>query len=1663
MKTKIACLLICFFLTLENAFSQEDVECSESYLTSDWSLVGPFQDNLYSNIGRVISIWVSPDDPDYILIGTRASGVWKTINGGENWENLTGHQLPACGATGIAVYDNGTTTLSDDHIYITTVFLGTEINEYNVGVAFSEDNGTTWEYDYSMDSDPSLGTYPFTRTGNIGSPNVYLKPGTDNLYILNGSIVYIKDLSSGDWSIFKNIDDFSTGTNHYPIEVDFLQGYADFTVISVADGTTSDVYYTYNGGADWEPIPAPTVPTPPTGYTLSNFKFSTTITNPEAMYILYTFGFENGTSDLTISYLYRYTVPLGGTIAITETHDVSGLTSGYIGDNVYESRELFVCPDATDICFIRRGQGELFKTDLPTNSDPITFYPASQYYGSKTHADIRDMEYYQSGSLSYVYIAHDGGVSRCDDKESISSTAADDNDGLWENLNGLGLAITEFNGFSNSELEDNRIFAGSGDGNSFVVKKSVTDPSELDFINYPSLQDYARAEISTINADVAVTNSNGGFFRDDTQTKKYNLGTLNYVNTLDLPLPTAATGMTISNSEETNWGYRPFDFDETGIFWMASVDMFSFEKEATSDFPANTSNQITSSFYKDADLSDYTTYEPITAYKRIMDYPLELQITIYYSTKEVQTTGDPNKLIKALYVPTDPNPYSNIDITPNTVIGDAASQISSSWITDIETDPQNPLQVWISFGATKGSFTHNYLTTSSQGKSGKVYFSPDGGTTWYNRSDGLPNYPILCLTYWKGSNDILFAGTDVGVFAWHPDLESETGEGTWECFNENLPYCSVNDLEINNCSQTLRASTFGFGIWETPLPVSVIEDYDEIEISSDVIWTQSIDILSDIVVNSGATLTIQNCEVRMPPSGKIIVENGASLILDGGTITNHCELWEGIEVWGKGGSVAHPTAVGDIYTGSYPVDGDDHGVVLIKNGGTIENSLSGIVTYNSADPSNSGYYGGIIVANEANFHNNATSIDFRPFDSGASNTDDDNISEFRYCSFVKDEELPCGTICPADVFLTDVDGVYFDKCTFANSFVNCSDFNYPVGIKSVNATYTVHSELCIPPAEVGCEVEISSFTGYYRAIWAANTAYRPLKIRVEGVDFIDNERAMLFSAVSNSEIWRNNFEIPDYDSKTGYGLYLEGCINYHVEGNYFTSYGSMTNSSHYCSGIFVENNHNTATEIYRNSFDNIEIGIRSQGNNSKLQIRCNDFNTPILDYNIIVTSGTLGNQGICNATITQPAGNQFSHDDFTESDFRIVPSGVNLNYRHHTEATYIPEDYTTTQINLHNCSVSGAEDCVSTLPGGTGGEERMMMTKATEYQAAIELELAKIDGGNTGGMITDIQGGASQTEVKYALDEASPYISNEVLVALVNEEPLGTTEMLDVMHSNYPISDTVATSLEISNYDVPSAVIETLSEDIVDNMLTVSAMSDLLATVSVLETKREYAVLQSINHLVDEIEIDSAIALVSEETGDWARQQEVQILTSISNYSQAESALEQYSSVDQFGEDFKTLYTIINDIESTERTLAEITNSEESTLRNMASKETHAGIASLNVLSYLYKEESYPEVIDEIPQIEYRQIDEVIKQSNADFRIYPNPADELVFIELTGKTDCENFLYVYDITGVRVLATALRNDYKLTWIDTEGFQTGIYFFEVFSNGNTFGAEKVIIE
>lgn len=1655
MKTGILLLLLMVQLA---CFSQDPVTCEPSDLVSNWNSVGPFYDDSYSNIGRVVSVWVSPDDPDYLLAGTRSSGIWRTSDGGEHWENLTNYQLPAVGIEAMAVHNNNTGTTSDDYIYASTRFNGNESSIYNIGIIYSEDGGSTWQYDYSMDSDPSLTTNPFIRTGDVGNANIVFKPDTYDLMIPNGSNIYLKNVISGDWVTFKNIDDFSTDANHGIKEIDFMPLDPNFIIISPIYGVSDDFRYTPDGGTTWTEMAVP-IPYIPTGFELTSMMCSTTFPNSTHVYTLFKYlvkgdyDADPGTEDTeeAQTFFFKYRIIFGE--ILSTSYDIVDLGAD---DNLYESIQLEVFPDYLDYAFVARGQNTLYKAQIPLTGN-ITFFRASQYYGSNTHADIRSMAYYKNpvSSENYIVIGHDGGVSICDQKEMLVSGSGDDNDSKWDNINGLGFTISEFNYFSGSEFSKNRIFTSSPDGNSYIYIDEV-------FTNYPSLSDYTRALISPTNYNLGITNANGGLFLPATT---YRVG-LDVQSLYTVGFAKSA-GVDDDEVEDNNlnWANRPMKFTKTGNLITGTMDVFQYDDLFAS--PITYSARSTNSYYMVTPL--LPTKTPINALAVVQDFPDPGMTSFYYSTKDIKKADDQNKLVYSIYNPAGPIIFASNNRTPGAITDvsneadfpSGENQIDHTWITDIVVNDNNPNELWISFGANRTGWEVTLLTENSIEKKGKVYFSDDGGITWSNRSTGLPNYPVHCLEYWPGSDDVIFAGTDVGIFVWNKYSGSF---GEWECFNTGLPYCSVSNLEINNCTSTLRASTFGFGLWETMLP----DISTSIEIVGDVTWAQSMDVYHDIVIKPGASLTILDCEIRMVKGGKIIVENGGKLIVDNATITNYCDFWKGIEVWGKGNSVSHPEIV-DVITGVYPEDDSDHGVVYLRNNAKIESAETAISTYNSDYPTSSIYYGGIVVAHDSEFHNNIISLYMHPFDVAPSNTDDDNVSEFYMCSFKRDNQMPCETYVSSEVFLVDIDGVLFHACDFENTFSGCTDFDFPIGINSTNSTYTVESA-CDFLAEEGCEEFETSFSGYFRGIIATNTSPRPRPITINDVVFANNERAVLFSSILNSEIWRCKFEIPDFENRTGYGLYLEGCINYHVEGNYFTWYNDpgsatdeMTNTVYRCSGIFVENNHNTATEIYRNTFESIEIGVRSQGNNSKLQIRCNEFIDPIVDYDIIVTSGTLGNQGICNATITQPAGNQFSPSGAGESDFRIVPSGVSLNYRHHTEPVYIPVDYTTTQINLHNCGVSGAEDCVSTLPGGTGGEERMMMAEAADYQTAIDIELAKIDGGNTEEMIADIQGGGSQTEVKFALDEASPYISNDVLVALVNEEPLGTTDILDVMDNNYPISDTVAASLELSNYQVPSAVIETLSEDVVDNMLTVSAMSDLLATVSVLETKREYAVLQSINHLIDEIEIDSAIALVAEEPGDWARQQEVQILTSTSNYNEAKSALEQYVSVDQFGEDFKVLYTFINDIESTERTLAEITAAEESTLRSIASKETSAGIASQNILSLLYKEESYPEIIDEIPEIQLRLTDEVINNSNSDFKIYPNPADELIFVELKDILDCEYFLYVYDITGVRVLATPLRNDYKLTWIDIKDFQTGIYFFEVFCNGKSIGAEKVIVE
>ncbi len=66
---------------------------STGKFSGQWSCIGPFQNtwgtNNYESIGRINGIWVSPNDTNHILAGADAGGLWKSTNGGANWQNIT--------------------------------------------------------------------------------------------------------------------------------------------------------------------------------------------------------------------------------------------------------------------------------------------------------------------------------------------------------------------------------------------------------------------------------------------------------------------------------------------------------------------------------------------------------------------------------------------------------------------------------------------------------------------------------------------------------------------------------------------------------------------------------------------------------------------------------------------------------------------------------------------------------------------------------------------------------------------------------------------------------------------------------------------------------------------------------------------------------------------------------------------------------------------------------------------------------------------------------------------------------------------------------------------------------------------------------------------------------------------------------------------------------------------------------------------------------------------------------------------------------------------------------------------------------------------------------------------------------------------------------------
>lgn len=119
-------------------------------------------------------------------------------------------------------------------------------------------------------------------------------------------------------------------------------------------------------------------------------------------------------------------------------------------------------------------------------------------------------------------------------------------------------------------------------------------------------------------------------------------------------------------------------------------------------------------------------------------------------------------------------------------------------ISYLAVHPGNPKILWVTNAGFEG------------GK--KVYRFTDAGKRWQNITGNMENIPVNCIAVdIKPPNESIYIGTDLGVFY------SKDDTGYWEYYGEGLPNVIVSELEIHADSRTIRAATYGRGLWEAPL------------------------------------------------------------------------------------------------------------------------------------------------------------------------------------------------------------------------------------------------------------------------------------------------------------------------------------------------------------------------------------------------------------------------------------------------------------------------------------------------------------------------------------------------------------------------------------------------------------------------------------------------------------------------------------------------------------------------------------------------------------------------------------------------------------------------------------------------------------------------------
>ncbi len=366
-------------------------------------------------------------------------------------------------------------------------------------------------------------------------------------------------------------------------------------------------------------------------------------------------------------------------------------------------------------------------------------------------------------------------------------------------------------------------------------------------------------EVAPSNPTIVYLGTDGGIYKSTTSGTSYtHLNTAQFFATQFMSIAVHPTdgNFTIGGTQDNGTNF----YDSAGSGWtrvdggdggytvidqnaadLTNVRMYHTYFSQTNNIVGYATRGTTTSGWSFRGCNGGVSNNGITCADAVLFYaPLEggpgNPNSVYYGTDRLYRTND--LAVNHTVVSQAPMPggvISAIGISPQDdnirIIGQASGGIwgtnnGSTTLTDYDTGGQVPAGFIARTVIDPNNSAIAYVTLSNFNVPNvfKTTNLNTGTPTWTNISTGIPQIPVSAFVVDKNNSNILYAGTDIGVYV------STNGGTSWSPFGTGLPRVAVFDMAITNANpRKLRVATHGKGMYEIPVdaaPTRRFIDFD---------------------------------------------------------------------------------------------------------------------------------------------------------------------------------------------------------------------------------------------------------------------------------------------------------------------------------------------------------------------------------------------------------------------------------------------------------------------------------------------------------------------------------------------------------------------------------------------------------------------------------------------------------------------------------------------------------------------------------------------------------------------------------------------------------------------------------------------------------------------